>query len=244
MTTAVVAGDGAVVVDVVVTAPSRSPWSSRSRRRSRRATSTSAPSATARWRRGHARSRRSTSGAQTSSRRDESRERRAARRAPPRLVLLASRRRSRRGRPTTVLPRPAFPAPATGAGSNTVSFRDRLLDRDRPGPARHGAEAARADDRRQDGTTQHFVFAPELRLRLPELRLAAAHRARRARVRLRAGRLGERGADGVLYVETAHQTYAKSSYGLNGYLSAIDSRSGSSSGAAPRRSRTRTTSSC
>ena len=27
---------------------------------------------------------------------------------------------------------------------------------------------------------------------------------------------------GILYVETAHNTYAKSSYGLNGYLNAID----------------------
>jgi hypothetical protein len=30
---------------------------------------------------------------------------------------------------------------------------------------------------------------------------------------------------GVLYVETAHSTYARSSYGLNGYLNAIDLRS-------------------
>src|SRR5262249_20489755 len=33
-------------------------------------------------------------------------------------------------------------------------------------------------------------------------------------------------APGTLLVETAHQTYAKSSYGLNGYLNAIDPRRG------------------
>jgi hypothetical protein len=32
--------------------------------------------------------------------------------------------------------------------------------------------------------------------------------------------------DGKLYVETAHQTYAKSSFGLNGYLNAIDPKRG------------------
>jgi outer membrane protein assembly factor BamB len=33
-----------------------------------------------------------------------------------------------------------------------------------------------------------------------------------------------READGVLYVETAHQTYAESSGGLNGYLTAVSIR--------------------
>ena len=33
-----------------------------------------------------------------------------------------------------------------------------------------------------------------------------------------------READGVLYVENAHWTYARSSYGLNGYITAIDLR--------------------
>ena len=31
---------------------------------------------------------------------------------------------------------------------------------------------------------------------------------------------------GPLYVETAHQTYASSTYGLNGYLNAVDPRRG------------------
>ena len=48
-----------------------------------------------------------------------------------------------------------------------------------------------------------------------------------------------REANGVLYVQNAHLTYARSSYGQNAYITAIDAQTKSGSGGARRSSPTR-----
>ena len=137
-------------------------------------------------------------------------------------ALVVRREPPPRSPPTTVLPKPAFPAAATGPGSNTRHVPRSSSAADRPGAGRHRAEAARAEDRRRG--RNH----PPLRLR-PNYTFDFRNYARAPRTAP-----GEReftyqqvvwaheAPTGVLYVETAHSTYAKSSYGRNGYISAID----------------------
>ena len=79
--------------------------------------------------------------------------------------------------PTTVLPRPAFPAPATGAGTNSVHFRivsSTSIDPGRliTGPKPHGLTIDG-----EDGTTRQLRLRQELRVRLPEVRTRPANRA-------------------------------------------------------------------
>jgi outer membrane protein assembly factor BamB len=127
---------------------------------------------------------------------------------------------------TTVLPRPGFPAPASGAGSGAVRFT--ILSSVPVDPARevtyprpHGV---RIDG--PDGNTQHLVIGPGYALDLKNYawppRIAPGEREFVYEQIVYANHA----QDGKLYVETAHQTYAKSSYGRNGYLQAIDPRRG------------------
>jgi len=127
---------------------------------------------------------------------------------------------------TTVLPRPGFPAPVNGAGSGTVKLT--IVSSVAADPARDVVaprpRGVRIDG--PDGNTMHLVVGPGYTFDLKNFawppRIASGERpyvyeqvvyANQAR-------------DGKLYVETAHQTYAKSSFGLNGYLNAIDPKRG------------------
>jgi hypothetical protein len=124
--------------------------------------------------------------------------------------------------PTTVLPKPRFPAPANGAGSNDVRFQvlsSTPIDPAQliPSPKPRGVKIDG-----EDGNTQHYVFgrnytfdfrnyawAPRIAPGEREFTYQQVVWAREAPTR-------------ILYVETAHSTYARSSNGLNGYLNAVD----------------------
>jgi outer membrane protein assembly factor BamB len=127
---------------------------------------------------------------------------------------------------TTVLPRPAFPAPVAGPGSGTVRFT--ILSSTAADPARELASprprGVRIDG--PDGNTQHLVVGPGYTFDLKNYawppRIAPGEREFVYEQVVYANHA----EDGKLYVETAHQTYAKSSYGRNGYLQAIDPKRG------------------
>src|SRR5436190_6297923 len=127
---------------------------------------------------------------------------------------------------TTVLPRPAFPAPANGAGTGTVHFT--ILSSVTADPAREVTSprprGVRVDG--PDGNTMHLVLGPGYTLDLKNYawppRIAAGEREFVYEQIVYANHA----QDGKLYVETAHQTYAKSSFGRNGYLQAIDPKRG------------------
>ena len=124
--------------------------------------------------------------------------------------------------PTTVLPRPGFPAPANGAGNGTVRFTvvssasiDPALPVKTPKP-----RGLKIDG--EDGNTQHYVLGPsftfDLRNYAAAPKIARGEREFTYEQVLWAHLAGNK----VLYVENAHQTYAKSSYGRNAYITAID----------------------
>jgi hypothetical protein len=124
--------------------------------------------------------------------------------------------------PVTVLPRPPFHAPATGAGSGNVHFE--IVSSAPADPARDIRSPSSRPLRLEgpDGSTQHVVvsrgrYAYDFeRYALPP-RIAPGEREFVYEEVVFA-----KEAAGVLYVETAHSTYAKSSYGLNAYLNAVD----------------------
>ncbi len=121
-----------------------------------------------------------------------------------------------------VLPRPQFHAPATGAGSGNVHFE--VVSSAPADPARdvHAPSSRPLRLEGPDGGTQHVVvsrgrYAYDFeRYALPP-RIAPGEREFVYEEVVFA-----REAAGVLYVETAHSTYAKSSSGLNAYLNAVD----------------------
>jgi hypothetical protein len=124
--------------------------------------------------------------------------------------------------PVVVLPRPPFHAPATGAGSGNVSFQ---IVSSRPAdPARDVRSPSSRPLQLEgpDGSTKHVVVSPGRyaydfwRYALPP-RVAPGEREFVYEEVVYA-----REAADVLYAETAHSTYAKSSYGLNAYLNAVD----------------------
>jgi hypothetical protein len=136
------------------------------------------------------------------------------------ILLLAG---SAAAEPVTVLPRPRFNAPAGTPAPSPVRFQvvssspldpGRLVDPVQPRGFRLEGP---------DGSTRHMVVAPG--------RYALDFRNYARPPRIAPGErefvyeqvVWAREADpGVLYVETAHSTYARSSDGLNAYLSAID----------------------
>lgn len=127
---------------------------------------------------------------------------------------------------TIVLPRPGFPAPVTGAGSGTVRFTilsSTAADpaRDTPAPRPRGV---RIDG--PDGTTQHVVIGPGYTLDLKNYAWPPKIARGEREFVYEQVVYANHAPDGKLYVETAHQTYAKSSYGRNGYLQTIDPKQG------------------
>lgn len=126
--------------------------------------------------------------------------------------------------PTTVLPRPSFPAPATGSGSSAVRFQ--ILSSTPIDPGRLVAAPKPRGVRVEgpDGNTQHLVVGPGYVLDFAKYawppRIATGERPYVYEQIVYANHA----PDDVLYVETAHQTYARSSFGLNGYLNAVDPR--------------------
>jgi outer membrane protein assembly factor BamB len=123
--------------------------------------------------------------------------------------------------PTTVLPKPPFPAPA-GAGSGAVRFQvvsstpiDPAVIVKSPKP--HGLTIDG-----EDGNTQHYVlgrtFTFDFRDYARPPRIAPGEKEFTYEQVVWA----QLAPTGVLYVENAHQTYAKSSYGRNAYVSAVD----------------------
>jgi len=130
------------------------------------------------------------------------------------------------GASTTVLPRPAFPGPVDGAGSRTVHFRivsSAAADpaREVPAPRPHGV---RIDG--PDGNTMHLVAGPSYTFDLKNFALPPRIAPGEKEFVYEQVVYANQATDGKLYVETAHQTYAKSSYGRNGYLNAIDPKTG------------------
>jgi hypothetical protein len=124
--------------------------------------------------------------------------------------------------PGTVLPRPLFNPPATDAGNGSVGFH--VISSVAADPARLVRSPSSRPLRLKgpDGATQHVVVAPgryayDLRRYAWPPRIAPGEREFVYEQTVFA-----KEAAGRLFVETAHSTYAKSSYGLNAYLSAID----------------------
>jgi outer membrane protein assembly factor BamB len=122
--------------------------------------------------------------------------------------------------PVTVLPRPQFHAPATGTGK--VTFQ--IVSSTTADPARTVRSPSSRPLRLEgtDGNTQHVVVAPgryayDFRRYAWPPRIAPGEREFVYEQTVFA-----KEAAGMLLVETAHSTYAKSSVGLNGYLNAID----------------------
>jgi hypothetical protein len=125
--------------------------------------------------------------------------------------------------PLTVLPKPRFNAPAREPKPGRISFEilsSRQLDPGRvtPSPRPRGLRIEGPD-----GATAHTVRAPG--------RYAFDFRNYAWPPRIVPGDRefvyeqvvwAKEASTGLLYVETAHSTYARSSYGLNGYLNAID----------------------
>ncbi len=122
----------------------------------------------------------------------------------------------------TVLPKPRFNAPAGAPKQERVTFRvlsSTPLDPGRltPAPKPRGLQIEGPD-----GATAHFVTAPgrysfDFRTYAWPPRIAPGEREFVYEQVVWAKEAG-----GMLYVETAHSTYARSSYGLNAYVSAID----------------------
>jgi outer membrane protein assembly factor BamB len=124
--------------------------------------------------------------------------------------------------PVTVLPRPHFHAPATGAGSGNVQFE--IVSSTPADPARDVRSPSSQPLRLEgpDGATRHVVVAPG-RWAYDFRRFAWPPRiAPGEREFVYEETVFAKEAAGLLFVETAHSTYAKSSSGQNAYLNAID----------------------
>jgi hypothetical protein len=122
--------------------------------------------------------------------------------------------------PFTVLPRPGFPAAAGGAGSGTVHFRILSSTPIDPGRIVTSPQPQGVRIEGPDGNTQHIVVGPDYAFDFRNYawppKVAPSERAFvYEQVVYAAAR------PGTLYLETAHQTYAASSYGRNGYLNAV-----------------------
>jgi hypothetical protein len=127
------------------------------------------------------------------------------------------------GDPATVLPKPRFNAPAGEPAPGRVSFQilsSSSLDPGRltPSPKPQGLLIEGPD-----GSSAHIVRAPG-RYAFDFRNYARPPRAVPGdREFVYEQVLWAKEADtGILYVETTHSTYAKSSYGLNAYLNAVD----------------------
>ncbi|HKP19236.1 MAG TPA: hypothetical protein VJT84_12205 [Gaiellaceae bacterium] len=127
------------------------------------------------------------------------------------------------GEPVTVLPKPRFNAPAHEPKASSVRFE--ILSSTPLDPGRLTRAPATPGLRLEgeDGATRQVVVKPG--------RYAFDFRKYAWPPRIVPGerefvyeevQWAKEAPGGVLYVETAHLTYARSSYGLNAYLNAID----------------------
>jgi hypothetical protein len=138
--------------------------------------------------------------------------------------------------PVTVLPRPSFPAQAHAPKTGPVHFvlvashTRPVTFVERPSPAARSFRglplerlAATLEIYGKDGSSGRYAVAPG-RYAFDFAKYAWPPRyVREDREFVYEHVVWAREADsGILYVETAHSTYARSSYGLNGYLNAID----------------------
>jgi hypothetical protein len=126
--------------------------------------------------------------------------------------------------PTTVLPKPMFPAPATGAGANTVRFEVLSSTAIDPGRLIKAPKPKGLKIDGEDGTTRHYVLGRNYSFDFRRYAWAPRTAPGEREFTYQQVVWAKETDFGVLFVETAHSTYAKSSYGLNGYLSAIDLR--------------------
>ncbi len=124
--------------------------------------------------------------------------------------------------PAVVLPRPPFPAPATSAGTGAVHFQ--VVSSVAADPARSvrspSPRPLRLEGR--DGATRHVVVAPgrwgyDFRRYAWPPKIAPGEREF-----VYEETVYVKEAAGLLFVETAHSTFAKSSSGQNAYLNAVD----------------------
>ncbi len=126
------------------------------------------------------------------------------------------------GPPVTVLPRPRFNAPAGTPKKPSVRFVVASSTAAKPARTIHLPHQRKLLIEGPDGATRHLVVAPgkfafDFRRYAVPPRIAAGDRDLVYEQVVWAKEEG-----GVLYVETAHSTYARSSGGLNGYLNAVD----------------------
>jgi hypothetical protein len=126
------------------------------------------------------------------------------------------------GEPVTVLPKPRFNAPAGEPKRERITFdvlSSTPLDPGRLPPA---LTPHRLRLEGPDGSSRHLVVAPG-RYAFDFAKYAWPPRiAPGDREFVYEQVVWAREAAGVLYVETAHSTYASSSHGLNAYLNAVD----------------------
>ena len=127
------------------------------------------------------------------------------------------------GEPVTFLPKPRFNAPSHAANPARVTFRilsSAPLD---PGRLTRSPRPKGLRIEGPDGATGHLVVAPE-RYAFDFRKYAWPPRIARGEREFVYEEVvwARETPTGVLYVETAHSTYARSSYGLNGYVNAID----------------------
>ena len=124
--------------------------------------------------------------------------------------------------PVAVLPRPPFPVPASSAGTGKVTFQ--IVSSSPAAPARDIRSPSSRPLKLEgpDGATRHVVVAPgrwayDFRRYAWPPKIAPGEREFVYEETVFA-----KEAAGVLFVETAHSTYAKSSSGQNAYLNAVD----------------------
>lgn len=126
--------------------------------------------------------------------------------------------------PTTVLPRPSFPPAGTGVGTAAVHFQ--ILSSTPIDPARlvTAPRPRNATISGGDGSTRHIVTALHYSFDFRNYAWAPRVAPGEKEFAYQQVVYANLSPDEILYVETAHQTYAKSTYGLNGYLNAIGPR--------------------
>jgi hypothetical protein len=124
--------------------------------------------------------------------------------------------------PTTVLPRPPFPAPAAGPGTNTVHFRIVSSTPIDPAQLVRAPKPSGLKIDGEDGNTQHYVFGRNFTFDFRNYARPPRTAPGEQEFSYEQVLWAKLAPTGILYVENAHQTYAKSSYGRNAYVSAID----------------------
>jgi hypothetical protein len=126
--------------------------------------------------------------------------------------------------PTTVLPKPRFPAPANGPGANTVRFEVLSSTAIDPGRLVKAPKPRGLKIDGEDGTTRHYVFGRNYTFDFRHYAWSPRTAPGEREFTYQQVVWAKETDFGVLFAETSHSTYAKSSYGLNGYLNAVDVR--------------------